>query len=71
MTGGCSHPLDVIVVDANHRTPIAGATVTRMGLKRPYFIVGAIRPAEKETTDASGAAHFRGRGGWLSVAAPG
>lgn len=58
---GCAHPLDVYVIDGVSRAPIAGATVCRVGMQRPYFIAGAIVPKEVQVTDADGVAHMKDR----------
>jgi hypothetical protein len=65
LVSGCAHPLDVKVIDAATRAPIAGAQVERMGMKQPYFIVGAIVPKEEQVTDSEGIAHLRDRSGML------
>jgi hypothetical protein len=61
LAGGCAHPLDVKVIDATTRAPVAGARITRMGMKRPYFIVGAVVPKEEHVTDVEGVAHLKDR----------
>ena len=61
LAGGCARPLDVKVIDASTRAPVAGARITRMGMKRPYFIVGAKVPKEQQLTNAEGIAHLKDR----------
>ena len=61
LAAGCARPLDVRVIDATTRAPVAGARVTRVGIKKPYFIVGAIVPKEEHVTDAHGIAHLKDR----------
>ncbi len=34
-----------------------------MGMKQPYFIVGAIVPKEEQVSDAAGVAHLKDRSG--------
>lgn len=65
LSAGCAHPLDVKVVDSGSQAPVVGATVSRMDMKRPYFIVGAIVPHEQATTDTSGVAHLKDRRGMM------
>jgi hypothetical protein len=62
---GCAHPLDVKVIDAATRSPIAGAQVERMDMQRPYFIAGAIVPMEEQVTDSDGIAHLKDRRGMV------
>ncbi|MCX5658544.1 MAG: hypothetical protein NTW19_02335, partial [Planctomycetota bacterium] len=71
IAGGCARPLDVHVIDAATRVPIAGAKVDRMDLRRPYFIVGEVVAKESRVADASGVVRLAGRGGILVVGADG
>src|SRR5688500_8829775 len=61
IAGGCARPLDVKVIDAATRAPVAGARVARMGIKKPYFIVGERVAKEEHVTDAQGVAHLKDR----------
>ena len=71
LAGGCSDPFSVRVVDYGTGTPLSGATVQRMALKCPYFIVGGMVPVETRTTGANGVSKLQDRDGVLFIAASG
>lgn len=71
LISGCAQPIGVKIVDSATGTPIAGASITRSALLRPYFIVSAFVPVEQCETDSDGLAQIKDRDGSLQVKAPG